>query len=180
MPRVAHERVEGRRPARIAAVFLDLLDAAEQPQRLKSRLFGRQAAGLQTLGLTFEMELQLFAEIRFAATGKHEGSQPAAQDVPEPLDHVRSSTRLTPADNRSHFATSAVELLAAGPGQRVEARAPIVLGRAPVGGDPALMLEAVERRIERALLDAQQIVGNLLDTLGNRPAVHRLEGDRLA
>jgi hypothetical protein len=37
----------------------------------------------------------------------------------------------------------------------------------------------VQGRIERSLLDAQQIVGNLLDALRDRPAVHRLGGDGL-
>jgi hypothetical protein len=37
----------------------------------------------------------------------------------------------------------------------------------------------VESGIQRALPDAQEIVGNLLDPLGNRPAVHRLQGYRL-
>src|SRR5262245_32668772 len=39
------------------------------------------------------------------------------------------------------------------------------------------MLEAVKRRVKRALADTQQLVGNLLNALGDRPAVHRLEGD---
>jgi hypothetical protein len=40
------------------------------------------------------------------------------------------------------------------------------------------MLEPVQRGIERPLLDAQQVAGHLLDSLGDRPAVHRLEGTR--
>ena len=61
-----------------------------------------------------------------------------------------------------------VELFASGPGQRIEAGAPVVLGCAPFGRNPALVLEAVQRRVERALLDAQQIIRNLLDALGDR------------
>ena len=94
------------------------------------------------------------------------------------MAYVRASTRLTPADSRSHFDSSVLELLPAGLGQRVEAGAPVGLGRAPLGGDPALMLQAVQRRIERALLHAQQFVRDLLDALRDRPAVHRLERDR--
>ena len=37
--RVAHERVEGPCPARVAAGFLDLLDAAEQAPCLEARVF---------------------------------------------------------------------------------------------------------------------------------------------
>ena len=104
--RVAHERVPAGRPARVAARFLDLLDAAEQPQRLKARLVARQAARLQALGLALEMELQFLAQIGFAPIAEEDGSQPAAQDVPEAHGYVLCSTRLTPADSRSHFATS--------------------------------------------------------------------------
>ncbi len=88
LPRVAHERVPGGRPARVAAGFLELLDAAEQPQRLEARLFSGQAAHLQTIGLSFEMELQFFAQIRFTAVAEHDRSQPASQDVQEA--HVMS------------------------------------------------------------------------------------------
>ena len=104
--RVARQRVEGRRPARVAAGFLDLLDAAEQAQCLEARVFPRQAARLQTLGLAFEMELQLFAQIGFAAVAEDERSEPAADDVPGAHGYVLCKTRLTPADRRSHFATS--------------------------------------------------------------------------
>ena len=40
------------------------------------------------------------------------------------------------------------------------------------------MLEAVQGRIQRPLLDAQQIIGNLLDALRDCPPVHWLEGNR--
>ena len=83
LPRVAHERVPGPCPARVAAVFLDLLDAAEQAARLEARLLARQAARLQALDLAIEMELQLFAQICFAAIAEDDRSQPAAQDVPQ-------------------------------------------------------------------------------------------------
>ena len=49
---------------------------------LEARVFARQAARLQTLGLAFEMELQLFAQIGFAAAAEDERSEPAADDVP--------------------------------------------------------------------------------------------------
>jgi hypothetical protein len=49
----------------------------------------------------------------------------------------------------------------------------------PVRGDPALLLEAMQCWVERALLDLENFVGDLSNGLGNRPAVLRLEGDRL-
>jgi hypothetical protein len=41
-------RLRFDRPARVAARFLERLDAAEPPQRLEARLFSAQAARLQT------------------------------------------------------------------------------------------------------------------------------------
>ena len=78
MSRVAHERVPGAGPARVARRFLDLLDAAEQAPCLEARVLARQAGRLQTLGLAFEMELQFFAQIGFAAAAEEERSKPAA------------------------------------------------------------------------------------------------------
>jgi hypothetical protein len=40
------------------------------------------------------------------------------------------------------------------------------------------VLEAMQRGIEGTLLDAQQIVGNLLNALRDCPTVQRLERDR--
>ncbi|MNC86867.1 hypothetical protein D3C83_25530 [compost metagenome] len=107
MAGVARHGVEARRPARVAAGFLDLLDAAEQAPRLVVRLVGREAGRLQTLGFAFEMELQLLVQIGFAAASEHDGAKAADDDVPDAHDQVRCSTRWTPADRRSHFATSA-------------------------------------------------------------------------
>src|SRR5262249_35168563 len=71
-----------------------------------------------------------------------------------------------------------VELLPAGARQRVELGAAIVLGRAPLRLDPAAPLQPVERRIQRSLLDAKRILRDLLNPIGDRPAVLRLEGER--
>ncbi len=83
LPCVAHERVPRAGPARVAACFLDLLDAAEQPPRLEPRLFPGQTARVQALGFAIEMQLQLFAEIGFASIAEDDRSQPAAHDVPQ-------------------------------------------------------------------------------------------------
>src|SRR5262245_51675561 len=72
-----------------------------------------------------------------------------------------------------------VELPATRACQRVELCLAIVLGGAPLGPDPAAPLQPVQRRIERALLDAQRILRDLLNAIGDRPPVLRLEGERL-
>jgi hypothetical protein len=63
MARIAHECVPAGSATRVAAGFLDLLDAAEEPKRLESRLIARQAARLQALSFVLEMELQFLAQI---------------------------------------------------------------------------------------------------------------------
>src|SRR5205807_5515937 len=53
--------------------------------------------------------------------------------------------------------------------QRIEFRAPVCLRGSPLGGDPALLLELVQSRIERAFADLQHIAGDLLQTLADSP-----------
>ena len=66
-----------------------------------------------------------------------------------------------------------LQLAAALRREAVEARAAVVLGDRPVGIDPAAILEAVERGIERPLLDLQKGVGALLDQPRDGVAVRR-------
>src|ERR1043166_8613982 len=64
-----------------------------------------------------------------------------------------------------------LQLPGPGPGQRVVARPPAVLRLGPGGPDPALPGEAVERGVERSLLDSQCVPRHLLDPLADAPAV---------
>src|SRR5262249_32859987 len=66
------------------------------------------------------------------------------------------------------------ELPASRFGERVELRAAIVLGIAPRRLDPPLLLE----RIQRPLIDLQDVPRNLLETLRDPPAVHRARRER--
>src|ERR1700761_8064750 len=63
------------------------------------------------------------------------------------------------------------QLAAAGGGESVVSGAPVVLGSAPFGLDPALLLDAVERRIKRALFHAQHFIGDVLDVTDNAEAM---------
>src|SRR5689334_15072155 len=71
------------------------------------------------------------------------------------------------------------ELLPAGARQAVEARPPVVLRAAPLRPDPALLLEPVQGRVERPLVDGQHVLRELLDPLRDAPAVHRAGRERL-
>src|SRR4051812_19430466 len=53
----------------------------------------------------------------------------------------------------------------------------IIFGSAPLRIDPSAALQAVQRGIERALLNAQQVAGHLLNALRYSPAVERLQGN---
>src|SRR5713226_314141 len=68
------------------------------------------------------------------------------------------------------------ELFPAGARQRVILRFAIVVRDAPLRGDPAALLQPQQRRIQRALIQLQQVLGNLLDALRDAVAVQRSQG----
>jgi len=68
--RVARQRVEDRCPARVAAGFLDLVDAAEVAKRLAPRGLRRHAARSQPLDFPVDVQLQLLAEVGLASNAK--------------------------------------------------------------------------------------------------------------
>src|SRR5262245_9449446 len=70
-----------------------------------------------------------------------------------------------------------VELAPAGVGQGVVFGATAVRLRLPVGDDPRLVLESVQRRVERTLLDLERLFRDLPDPVCDGPAVKRFEGD---
>src|SRR5690348_3324352 len=72
-----------------------------------------------------------------------------------------------------------LELVSSGLRQLVVLRMPAVFSHGPFGLDPAAPLQAMQRRVERALFDAQHVFGNLLNALRNGPAVLRLKRQRL-
>src|SRR4051812_42247147 len=61
----------------------------------------------------------------------------------------------------------------------VELGAAIVLRDSPSRLDPAFARHAIERRVERTLLDAKDVLGCGLDPAGDPVAVHRAPGQRL-
>src|SRR5688572_26598270 len=61
--------------------------------------------------------------------------------------------------------------------QAVKSGAPVVLRDTPIGGDPPLTFQSLERRVERALVDLKHVVRQQLDPLRDRPPVELLGGD---
>src|SRR5205814_414739 len=71
------------------------------------------------------------------------------------------------------------ELLPARTGERVELRPPVVLRLLPLRGDPAFLLELVERGVEGAFADLKHLARDGLQATTDRPAVERLERENL-
>src|SRR5262245_43899982 len=61
--------------------------------------------------------------------------------------------------------------------QRIEARVAAGVGRRPRRAEPAALLEAMQRRIERPLLHLHDVAGHLLQPPRDRVAVDRTERD---
>src|SRR4051812_27468398 len=61
--------------------------------------------------------------------------------------------------------------------ERVVLCPPVVFAVAPLRLDPPLLLQLVQRRVERSLSHLQDLIRHLADALRDRPAVHRLERD---
>src|SRR5688500_7621076 len=66
------------------------------------------------------------------------------------------------------------ELTPASRCETVEPRTPVVLGGPPFRVDPSAFLEPPERGVQRTLVHLQDVPRDLLDVLGDPPAVHLL------
>ena len=183
---VLAEIVCPRHPPLIAAVLLEHGDVAERPPRRPARIVERHAARDVLGDEEVEMEGQLARDLGIDGVLPDQGPEALVRDAKETGDgHVRLRSS-GPFQYQSHCGREAIpagelalQLLAALARQRVELRAPAKVRLLPVGDDPALVLEAVERRVERSLLDRQHLVGELLDALGDRPTMKRVARDGL-
>src|SRR5262249_49793208 len=136
--------------------------------------------------LLFEVELQFAVEfgVDTFAPGKRADAQPP--DFPPTFEPEHRLRLLCGADDQRYGVRQALplrqfalQLGAPGTGERVEFGIAAGLAGAPLGAYPALLFEAVERRIEGALRDLQDVIADLLDALCDGPAVFRFEGDGL-
>src|SRR3954468_3330281 len=72
-----------------------------------------------------------------------------------------------------------LELPASSAGERIELGAPVVLGRLPLVLDRALVLQLVQRGIERSIGDLKTVARGLPQPQPDGPAVQRLERQNL-
>jgi hypothetical protein len=63
-------------------------------------------------------------------------------------------------------------------GEGVKPRSSVVVGRAPLGTDPALLFESLKGRIKGTVIDQQGVVGLSLDTERDAVTVLRSENKR--
>ena len=70
-----------------------------------------------------------------------------------------------------------VQMFPARGGDRVEARAAVVLGLRPLGHDPAALLESLKGGVERAVVDEDIVARRSLDRPGDALAVHARAGE---
>src|ERR1041385_4540784 len=71
----------------------------------------------------------------------------------------------------------AVESFLPGLGQTVVLGAPVVLADGPLGTDPTVLFKLMETWVKSALAHLKYVAGDLSNSLGDRPAVHRFERD---
>src|SRR3954467_8068675 len=90
-----------------------------------------------------------------------------------PSAHVED--RADRARERAPGRGRGLQLLAAGARQLVVLGIAVVVRRGPPRLDPAAALEAMQRRVERSLLNLDDARGDLVEPLGDRPAMLRFE-----
>src|SRR5262249_10353548 len=147
---VAAQRVPEARAPGVSDLVLDQRDGAEAALRGGPRLVRRHAASPVLLGLHLDVARELLVQLALAP--------PAPESVR--AAHGRSLLRRAEhAPDRRRQALPelglGLELAGAAPRELVDARAPVVLGRAPAGLDQPLALQPVQRRVERALADLE-------------------------
>ena len=131
----------------------------------------------EPLGLHLDVETRTLRSIRdSAARGAEEEmrSARARVHVMKPAHcQVLRSTASRPAAKRFQLSSSCPSARRPAAVEPIVARAAVVVGRPPVAGDQAVLLEALQRRIERALVHLENSLRHLLDALADPPAVHR-------
>src|SRR3954466_6856993 len=111
-----------------------------------------------------------------AASTRTSNSGTKARSMPPILSHVEYA--LDCEHQPLELVPLGGEPLLAGGGQRVEARAAIVLGGAPFRCDPAVQQQALQGRVEGTLTDLQHLLRDDLEALGNAVAVQRARDER--
>ena len=175
---ILDSRIEDRQTALIAIAFLCRFDAAELKPGPAIRFFRRDTAADVVFGEQLDMGIEFLGEIAFAALA---GRLPSKRFQSRRSVRIMLSSfqrkearddfgRLRPL---AHFRG---KLFLAGLRDPVELGAAIVLRHAPFRRDGAFLFELEENRVERAVVDGQQVVAGLLDAARDAISVLRPHG----
>ena len=170
---VGRDALDPWQSALIADRFGGLGDTSGRQQCLPARLV-RLHATPDVLGrLHLEMRLQLVAEVVVRAMSGEESGD--ARERGTEVSHVRLPSRREKGGDQIGglvpFARFARELLPPRGGERIELRAAIVLGLAPLGRDESLLLELEQGGVERAVVERQAVLARFLDAARDAVAV---------
>ena len=151
---ILQERVEERQPALVPVLLLESARRRRRPAAPPRRASSALKPVRHVLGgEQVEVGLNLFRQplVPPPAQDEVEGSR---EEYPDAGHDSPSRRRLTMETVRAQSSVSDVSWRRPARGDRVEAGAAVVLARAPGALDPAFLLEAEQRRIDGALIEA--------------------------
>ena len=132
--------------------------------------------------VTFDLEVHLGVDARPSAEAEVEQASIGAGSRHDGRRVMRCGWRATGCRDRFGVAQPGgglgAQALAAGGRELVVAGAPVVLARAPLGAEPAASFHALQRLIERAVVDAERAVRALLEPGRDGVAVHGAPAER--
>src|SRR6266576_3121636 len=163
----------GTDPAGLAALLLEAFEAAQFEGGTAAGFAGGQAGSDVVRDLLLEVELRLGVEAPFGQAFAKDGgtSAWAASLLRSSQDQSDGIREALPIRNFR------LQLFAALALERVKLR--FSTGVFPLGLGPVLLLKAVKGGIEGTLRDLKEILGNLLDALGDSVAVKGSGSDDL-
>ena len=168
---VLQQRVEPAGAAVIAMRLLHLLDAAKIAARRRARVRRRQSGGQGVPFRQLQMRPHFVVELPVEPAASGQGEQALYER--SKVHDFASRNLATSAVALSQFSTSTCSCFAPGFGQGVDLHLAVRLRDAPLRADPPGLLQADERRIDRALAQSHQALRHLLDSPCEAVAVHR-------
>ncbi len=161
--KVLREIVEQAQADRIARVVLVPLDSAERRSSQTAGFVGGHAAANELGGFHFDVEAHLVVHVALALLSAGRATGACAKESCR-LEDLLDGERESPP-----VGAFAGELLSSGGGERIELRAASLTRRAPLGANQSALFEAIEGRIERALIDLENVARTSRGCVWTRP-----------
>ena len=166
---VLQRRLDERDAARIAAVLRHLRHAAESSRARRAASAGVSPDATCLSICALEVEAQLVGELPLDGPRRSERAQPDERSV----NTTGALAVIEQQVDRGGQRPPRIGLFFELPPALSSARslgAPVVVRHVPVGLDPAAPLQAVQRRVERALVDLQRVVRDLAESARRSPS----------